>query len=128
MAEELVIPSNDECRKLLKYARHTAIASDRICATLLAFSNRLEELNIIPKDRETKKLRDRHLRKDKQSTEIPNEKIEEMVSKFKSHPDAESIVSSLFRDTSVRRVKTLMSKIATNEEEKKDNSEEEEAD
>lgn len=122
--EELAVPTNEECQKILKYARHTALASDRICGTLLSFANRLEELNIIPKDRASKKDRDKHLKRHKNALEVPSEKIEEMVNKLKSHPDAESIVASLFRDTSVRRVKGVMSKIA--KDDKKDNLEEEE--
>lgn len=126
MAEELQIPTNEECQKLLKYARHTALASDHICATLLAFSTRLEELNIIPKDRESKRQRDKQLKKHKVLSAPSDDKIEEMVMKLKENPDAESIVAAVLRDTSVRRVKALMTKI-TNAEDNKENDDEDEA-
>ncbi|OHT09886.1 hypothetical protein TRFO_04430 [Tritrichomonas foetus] len=96
----------------MRYARHSALATDRICGTLLAFSNRLEELNIIPKDRKTKKIRDQHLKKHRLELNIPKEKIEEMVKKVQGHPDPESLVASLFRDLNLRRVKKCTTKIA----------------
>lgn len=114
MAEELTQTTIDERQNLIKYARHAAIAADQICASLLTLSTRLEELNIIPKDRKTKQKRDSHLKKNKKEVDVPDEKIEEMIQKLQGQPDAETIIASLFRDLKVSRVKKIMSKLANN--------------
>ena len=114
MAEELAQTTIDERQNLIKYARHAAIAADQICASLLTLSTRLEELNIIPKDRKTKQKRDSHLKKNKKEVDVPDEKIEEMIQKLQGQPDAEAIIASLFRDLKVSRVKKIMNKLANN--------------
>ena len=121
--EELTVPSNEECQNLLKYARHVALVEDLKCKTLLKFSARLEELNIIPKERETKKIRNKHLKKHQNSVSVSDDKIEEMVQKVQSHPDAIEIVSTLFRDLNPRRVKNAISKLSNKEDKKENNSE-----
>ena len=125
--EELNVPTNEECQNVLKYARHTALVSDRLCGTLLKFASRLEDLKIIPKDRTSKKDRDKHLKKHRLSLAVKDDEIEKMVLKVQSHPDAESIVASLFRDVNIRRVKNVMTKLSNSKEDKKENPEEEDA-
>ena len=124
MSEELVLPSSDERLRLLKQARHTALAADRICGTLLAFSNRLEQMNIIPKDRKTRKARDQQLRRHQKELEVPGERIKELVRMVQDNPNAEQLVASLFRDLSVRRIKSVTSRINSHDE--KDNQSDEE--
>ena len=123
MSEELVSLSPEEALSIIRYARHTALAADQICGSILNFSEQLEKLNIIPKDRKTKKMRDQHLRKHFNECGPSNKKIEEMAEKLKDVPDAESLVSSLFRDLTVRKVKRVLSKQADQDE--KENSQDE---
>ncbi|KAH0794493.1 hypothetical protein GPJ56_001518 [Histomonas meleagridis] len=116
--------TEEEQNKLMQFARYTALAADELCSNLIEFSNQLEKNNIIPSDRPTKKQCKSQLVSNRKKC-VPNEeKVKEMLEKVKSHPDAESLVASLFRDLNPTMVKRMTTKPKEETEKEKDKEKE----
>ena len=99
-------PSQSEKLAFLKFARSSAVAADKLCGSVLALSQRLEELNIIDPNRQTKKTRDNQLKKTARELAVSDETIEKLVKEIsEKNADAEKIVASLFRDVAPRKTK-----------------------
>ena len=102
--------SEEQQQKMMQIARYTALAADQLCSNLMEFSKKLEENNIIPSDRPTKKQCKSQLISNKKRSAPNEEKVKEMLEKVKDHPDAESLVASLFRDLNPTTVKRITAK------------------
>ena len=113
-------PTESERLAFVKFARHTALAADKLCGSLLSMSQKLEEAKIIDPSRKTKSERDKKLKNNHSLVSISNEEISKLISQIQDNPDAESIILSLFRDLEPSRVKKLL---PNNEQKEKINKE-----
>ena len=99
-------PSQSERLAFVKFARCSALAADKLCGTLYALTQRLEEENLIDPNRPSKKVRDNKLRTNAREVAASDEDIEKLVKQIsEKNADAEKIVASLFRDAAPKRVK-----------------------
>ena len=102
----MIQPSQSERLAFVKFARSSAVAADKLCGTIMALTQRLEEQNIIDPNRPTKRERDIKLRKNSRDLAASDEDIDKLVKQIsEKNADAEKIVASLFRDAAPRRTK-----------------------
>jgi len=116
----MIEPTQEEKMAMVKYARHTALAADRICGSLLGMAKRLEEAKIIDSARKSKSERNKKLKGNYQEISVSDEEITKLMKKIQDNPDAESIVASLFRDLSPAQVKSAVSSSKPKEKKEKE--------
>lgn len=92
-----------ERQAFVKFARHTAVSADKLCGALIKLTQSLEEAKIIDPERPTKQERDKKLTKSYHDFDVPAEEVASLMSKLVNNPDAEKIVSSLYRDYKPKR-------------------------
>ncbi|EAY09118.1 hypothetical protein TVAG_230780 [Trichomonas vaginalis G3] len=95
--------SEPERQAFVKFARHTAVATDRLCGALIKLTQSLEEAKIIDPERPSKLERDKKLTKTYKDFDIPAEEVASLMEKLVNNPDAEKIISSLYRDYKPKR-------------------------
>ena len=122
MAEDkpsLVEIGPEDRARVMKFARYTALSMDRMCGTILELTKRLEEANLIPTDRKTKRPRDIQMKKHARQFAVDKETVENVLEQLKGsdHPNPEEIVSTLFRDLDVPHVRRMMKSAAKEEAE-----------
>ena len=99
-------PSQAERLAFVKFARSSAVAADKLCATLYALTQKLEEQKLIDPNRPSKRERDNKLRKNARELAASDEQIDKLVKQIsEKNSDAEKIVASLFRDATPRKAK-----------------------
>lgn len=111
-----MLSSESEQQKVLKFARYTALAADKLCNELIQLSEKLEESGIISPDRPTKKTMRNQIKNSKKKSDSDVKKVTEIYESIKDHPDAEAIVASLFRDLNEKAVRKIISKATENKE------------
>lgn len=121
MAEEVQtlveIPEEDR-EKVLKFARYSALSLDKLCGSILALTNRLEAANMIPKDRKTKALVKKQISKHKGELNVDEKLVNDVFEQLQArgNPSPEEVVSTLFRDLDLSRVKRILGKAKRSEE------------
>lgn len=121
MAEEVQtlveIPEEDR-EKVLKFARYSALSLDKLCGSILALTNRLEAANMIPKDRKTKALVKKQMTKHKLELQADEKLVTDVLKQLQANgnPNPESVVSTLFRDLEIPRIKRIVGKSKAAEE------------
>ena len=103
-------PTESEKLAFLRYARYTAFTADKLCGSLLKLSQRLEESKFLDPSRKSKLERDRKLKNHQHDISVSDEEIMKIMKRIDNNPDAEQIVSSLFRDVDPSRIKRIVSK------------------
>jgi hypothetical protein len=99
----------DDRERVVKFCREKTVVYDRLCATLLDLTKKLEDANVIPANRKYKKNVHNQLRKHSAELSPDAARVAEMLELAKDHPDPEKLVASLFRDIDGPRVKRLVS-------------------
>ena len=119
MSEEIVESTQAERLNYVKLARETALVTDRLCANILAFAQKLEENHILDPERPSKIKRDKAIKAQLRELEAKDEDILALSNQINNISDPETIIASLYRDLPVQRVSKTLNK-SKNENKKAD--------
>lgn len=97
----------EDRERVMKFARYTALSMDRMCATILELTKRLEDAHLIPADRKSKRIRDNQMKRHQKALMPNKEVVDDVIEQLKrtDHPNPEEIAATLFRDLDVAKLK-----------------------
>lgn len=122
MAEEQAAPlveiPEEDREKVMRFARYSAHTLDKLCGSILELTKRLEDANMIPKDRKTKALVKKQMTKHKSELQVDEKLVADVLKQLQANgnPSPEAVVSTLFRDLDMPRVKRIIGKSKQAEE------------
>lgn len=91
------MPSQAERMAFVKFARYTALVADRLAGAMLQMTAKLEDEGILKCGRSSRLERDKKLRLYAMKIHKSDSDISDMMKLIPDHPDAEKLISSLFK-------------------------------
>jgi hypothetical protein len=85
----------------VRFARYTAITTEKLATTLIALTERLESSGVLRADRPSKVARDAELTEQRLEAQKHQQRVTDLLQLIPNHPDADELVKCLFQDLRV---------------------------